>query len=81
MASRRQLNIYVPDQGEALLERLRRLSERTGRPINRLVLDAISEYLQRHTPALPPFRTFDLGLKSSLKREDVYQKRLDRKVG
>ena len=81
MASRRQLNIYVPDQGEALLERLRRLSERTGRSINRLVLDAISEYLQRHTPALLSFRAFDLGLKSPLKREDLYRKRLDRKVG
>ncbi|HAZ27795.1 TPA: hypothetical protein DCY67_04130 [Candidatus Acetothermia bacterium] len=48
MAGRRQFNVYVPTEDEAALERLRELSARTRRPLNRLVLEAISEYVGRH---------------------------------
>jgi len=74
------LNIYVPEREKDLLVRLRRLSARTGKPINRLVLEAISEYLRRHTPSAPAFRTFDLGLKGPWERADLYQERLKDKV-
>jgi hypothetical protein len=78
--ARHQLNIYVPEREKDLLVRLRRLSARTGKPINRLVLEAISEYLRRHTPSAPAFRTFDLGLKGPWERADLYQERLKDKV-
>jgi len=80
-AARHQLNIYVPERDEHLLDRLRRLSARTGTPINRLVLEAISDYLGRHTPSTPAFRTFDLGLKGPWERTALYEERLDKKVG
>ncbi len=80
IAERRQLNVYVPTEGEATLERLRDLSRRTGRPLNRLVMEAISEYVRRRTSQQPSFRTFDLGVKEPVRRTDVYEERLDRKV-
>ncbi|NOX44536.1 MAG: ribbon-helix-helix domain-containing protein [Caldiserica bacterium] len=75
------MNIYVPERNRDLLDRLRRLSARTGKPINRLVLEAISDYLRHHAPLTPAFRTFDLGLKGPWERADLYEKRLDKKVG
>ncbi len=78
--ARYQLNIYVPAQDKDLLARLRRLSARTGKPINRLVLEAISDYLHRHTPTAPAFRAFDLGLKGPWERADLYEERLKGKV-
>lgn len=81
MRAGQQLNIYVPVQGKDLLERLRQLSKRTDKPINRLVLEAISEYLERHSPVAPSFRAFDLGLKGPWKREELYRDWLERKVG
>ena len=78
--ARHQLNIYVPEREKDLLVRLRRLSARTGKPINRLVLEAISEYLRRHTPSAPTFRTFALGLKGPWERADLYKERLKDKV-
>ena len=80
-AARHQLNVYVPVRDKDLLARLRRLSARTGKPINRLVLEAISDYLRRYTPTAPAFRTFDLGLKGPWKRADLYEERLEGKMG
>jgi len=80
MAGRRQFNVYVPTEDEAALERLRELSARTRRPLNRLVLEAISEYVGRHASPPPSFRTFDLGVKKPVRRADVYAERLDQKA-
>jgi len=80
-AARHQLNIYVPERNKDLLDRLRRLSARTGKPINRLVMEAISDYLRRHALPTSTFRTFDLGLKGPWERANLYEERLDKKVG
>ena len=74
------MNIYVPADKLDAVERLRRLSKSTGKPINLLVVDAITQYL--HKQALPKaeFRSFDLKVKKPVRREEIYEEQLTRKL-
>ena len=80
MARGKQLNIYVPAGRIEVVDRLRRLSKNTGKPINLLVVDAITQYLHEQTPYKPLFRSFDLKLKRPISREDIYEEQLTRKL-
>ena len=80
MGQGKQLNIYVPADKLDAVERLRRLSKRTGKPINSLVVDAITQYLHEQMPSKAQFRSFDLKVKSPIHREEIYEKQLARKL-
>jgi hypothetical protein len=80
MGRGKQLNIYVPMEKLDAVERLRRLSKRTGKPINWLVMDAITQYLNEESPANSEFRSFDLKVKRPIHREEIYEEQLGRKL-
>ena len=80
MGRGKQLNIYIPADKVEAVERLRRLSKSTGKPINSLVVDAITKYLQEQTPSKAQFRSFDLKVKKPIHREEIYGERLSRKL-
>ncbi len=80
MARGKQLNIYIPADKVDAVERLRRLSQSTGKPINWLVVDAITEYLNRQSVSSAKFRSFDLKVKHPVRREEIYEEHLKRKL-
>jgi len=80
MGRGKQLNIYVPMERLDAVERLRRLSKRTGKPINWLVVDAISQYLNKESPSNARFRSFELKVKNPVRREEIYEEQLGRKL-
>jgi len=80
MSRGKQLNIYVPADKIQEVERLRRLSKSTGKPINLLVVDAITQYLNEQTPSEVRFRSFDLKVKRPVRREEIYEQQLTRKL-
>jgi len=80
MSRGKQLNIYVPANKIQAVERLRRLSKSTGRPINLLVVNAITQYLHAQTPSEVRFRSFDLKVKRPVRREEIYEQQLTRKL-
>ena len=80
MTRGKQLNIYVPADKVEAVERLRRLSKNTGKPINLMVVDAITQYLHEQTPSNVQFRSFDLKVKKPIHREEIYEERLARKL-
>lgn len=80
MGRGKQLNIYVPLERLDTVERLRRLSKRTGKPINWLVVDAITQYLNRESPSNARFRSFELKVKNPVRREAIYEEQLGRKL-
>jgi len=80
MSRGKQLNIYVPADKIQEVERLRRLSKSTGKPINLLVVDAITQYLNEQTPSEVRFRSFDLKVKRPIRREEIYEQQLARKL-
>jgi len=80
MSRGKQLNIYVPADKIQAVERLRRLSKSTGKPINLLVVDAITQYLHEQTPSEVRFRSFDLKVKTPIRREEIYEQQLTRKL-
>jgi len=80
MSRGKQLNIYVPADKIQAVERLRRLSKSTGKPINLLVVDAITQYLHEQTPSKFRFRSFDLKVKRPIRREEIYEQQLTRKL-
>ncbi|MEA3238876.1 MAG: hypothetical protein U9Q94_03735 [Candidatus Bipolaricaulota bacterium] len=80
MGQGKQLNIYVPADKLDAVERLRRLSKSTGKPINFLVVDAITQYLHEQTPSKVQFRSFDLNVKPPIHREEIYEEQLARKL-
>lgn len=81
MTDRSQLNVYVPREARPLLDRLRRLSKRTGKPLNALVVEALGEYIERRDRHTASFQAFDLGVRGTLRRSELYDERLDRKTG
>lgn len=80
MGRGKQLNIYVPMEKLDTVERLRRLSKRTGRPINWLVVDAITQYLNEDSPSNSEFRSFELNVKNPVRRDEIYEEQLGRKL-
>ena len=80
MGRGKQLNLYIPADKLDAVERLRRLSKSTGKPINLLVMDAITQYLHEQTPSKDQFRRFDLNVRSPVRREDIYDEQLARKL-
>ncbi len=80
MGQGKQLNIYVPMEKLGAVERLRRLSKSTGKPINWLVVDAITQYLDARTASKARFRSFELKVKSPVRREEIYEEQLGRKL-
>ena len=76
----KQLNIYVPADKANAVERLRRLSKNTGKPINQLVVDAIVQYLNEQRRTDVQFRSFDLKVKRPFRRQDLYEQQLDHKL-
>jgi hypothetical protein len=80
MGRGKQLNIYVPMEKLGVVERLRRLSKRTGKPINLLVVDAITQYLHEQAPSKANFRSFDLKIKRPVRRKEIYEEQLGRKL-
>jgi predicted DNA-binding protein len=80
MGRGKQLNIYVPMEKLDAVERLRRLSKSTGKPINWLVVDAITQYLNKESPSNAEFRSFELKVKSRVRREEIYEEQLERKL-
>ena len=80
MGRGKQLNIYVPADKLDTVDRLRRLSKKTGKPINLLVVDAITNYLHEQTPSESHFRSFDLGVKRPVRRKEIYEEQLARKL-
>ena len=74
-----QLNIYVPNDKEPLLEALDETVRSTGRAKNLLVLDALEQYLRQRPRSAPArqLRTFHLGAIEPWRREDLYDERLD----
>jgi hypothetical protein len=69
-----QLNIYVPRDGEPVLQRLDRVSRTTGRTKSDIVLEAIRTYLDGLDCGrrLPELRTFDLGRGTVPPRSELY---------
>ena len=80
MGRGKQFNIYVPMERLDAVERLRRLSKRTGKPINWLVVDAITQYLNKESPSNARFRSFELKVKNPVRREEIYEEQLGRKL-
>jgi len=80
MGRGKQLNIYVPADKLDAVERLRRLSKSMGKPINWSVVDAITQYLNVQTPPDARFRSFDLKVKNPVRREEIYEEQLERKL-
>lgn len=80
MGRGKQLNIYVPADKLDAVERLRRLSKLTGKPINFLVVDAITQYLNKESPSNAEFRSFELKVKRPIHREEIYEEQLARKL-
>jgi hypothetical protein len=80
MSRGKQLNVYVPADKLDAVERLRRLSKTTGKPINWLVVDAITQYLNEQKPPNARFRSFDLKVRSPIRREEIYEQQLARKL-
>lgn len=80
MARGKQLNVYVPADKLDAVERLRRLSKSMGKPINWLVVDAITRYLNEQMPPNAHFRSFDLKVRSPIRREEIYEQQLARKL-
>jgi len=80
MSRGKQLNIYVPADKIQEVERLRRLSKSTGKPINLLVVEAITQYLHEQTASEVRFRSFDLKVKRPIRREEIYEQQLARKL-
>ncbi len=70
-----QLNIYVPKQKAHLLERLKVESQRTGRPKNAFVLEALQKYLAARQPRLGSFHPGEMRLGP---RGGLYRRRLSR---
>ena len=70
-----QLNVYVSKEKSHLIEELRSESQKTGRPRNELLLEALQEYLARHQPGLGKFH---LGEVRTGRRADLYARRLAR---
>ena len=80
MAQGKQLNIYVPAEKLDAVEQLRRLSKSTSKPMNLLVMDAITQYLHKQAPSKAQFRSFDLKVKNPVHRKDIYKEQLARKM-
>lgn len=70
-----QLNVYVPESRGHVLRMLEAASERTGRPKNDLVLDAVERYLSSAEGGLEPGR-YELGEVRLGRRGDLYDGRL-----
>jgi len=70
-----QLNVYVPKDKAHLLERLRQRSQKTGRPQNELLLEAVQQYLTARQPVLGGFHLGEVRLG---RRADLYERRLRR---
>jgi len=71
-----QFNIYVPKEKGNLLAALDRAAQRTGRPKNELVLEALEKYLPSVNPR--DLGKFSLGVIQVPKRADIYEGRLGR---
>jgi len=80
MSRGKQLNVYIPADKLDAVERLRRLSKSTGKPINGLVVDAITQYLNEQKPPNACFRSFDLKVRSPNRRQEIYEQQLARKL-
>ena len=80
MGRGKQLNIYVPADKVEAVERLRRLSKSTGKPINLPVVDAITKYLHEQTLSKAQFCSFDLKVKRPVRRKEIYEEQLTRKL-
>ena len=80
MSRGKQLNVYIPADKLDAVERLRRLSKSTGKPINWLVVDAITQYLNEQKPPNACFRSFDLKVRSPIRRQEIYEQQLARKL-
>lgn len=70
-----QLNVYVPKDRARVLRSLDEAAQRSGRPKNELVLEALERYLTAARPALPTFHLGDVLMPS---RKELYEERLDR---
>ena len=79
-----QLNIHVPRDRETVIAELEAEATATGKAKNQIVLDALAAYLRprggrgRRKPRL---RTWDLGAAGELRRADLYEERVDAKLG
>jgi len=70
-----QLNVYVPKDKGHLLEKLRLESQKTGRPKNELLLEALQQYLAARQPGLGSFHLGEVRLG---RRAELYERRLRR---
>lgn len=70
-----QLNIYVPQDKNSVIEALERAAQQTGRPKNELVLEALEGYLQAWRPEVGRFH---LGARNAGGRQELYEGRLSR---
>jgi predicted transcriptional regulator len=75
-----QLNLYVPKEREAVVRQLDEAAQRSGRPKNVLVLEALEHYLAQQPAERPKvkLRTWHLGVMEPWSREDAYREREDR---
>ena len=73
-----QLNIYIPDEKKTTIEKVRHLAELQGKPLYRLVLEVLEEYLSQDQPTRTQFRTFHLG-GATREMKKLYRERLAHK--
>lgn len=80
-----QLNIHVPRAREHVVRELEDLARESDHPKSELVLDAVEQYVRRQRRArranieLPVFP--GMGVIGPLRREDIYEERLDHVLG
>lgn len=74
-----QLNVYVPKDKVSLIEAIERLAREQHRSKNDVVLRALEQYLDEYRDP-PTFGRYDLGVTGPLRRRDLYEGRLDRKL-
>jgi len=78
-----QLNVHVPKAREHVVRELEAAVGDSGQPKSELVLDAIEQYLRRRQPRRARFELPvypGMAAVGSLRRADVYEDRLDRRL-
>lgn len=77
-----QLNIYVPKDKEKLVEEVARIARRERRSKNKIILQAVGEYVREHAAGKAAFGVYSLGAKAgALDRRQLYEEYLDEKSG
>jgi hypothetical protein len=79
-----QLNIHVPRDREQVIVELEAEAIASGRAKNQIVLDALAAYLRprgKRGRRKPRLRTWNLGAVGELRRVDLYEERVDAKLG